>query len=66
MRNDAELLRAANAQWAVVPMTDEVRKHHRWCTACSSVLSNVKSSRYVGMRCAQLNTTSPKQIAPGR
>jgi hypothetical protein len=24
MRDDAELLRAANAQWAVVPMTDEV------------------------------------------
>lgn len=24
MRNDAELLRAANAQWAVVPLTDEV------------------------------------------
>ncbi len=24
MRNDAELLRAANAQWAVVPLTGEV------------------------------------------
>ena len=43
MRNDAELLRAANAQWAVVPMTNEVRScacHHCMCCrhqwACTS------------------------------
>jgi hypothetical protein len=37
MRNDAELLRAANAQWAVVPMTNEVRscgRHQIMCCRC--------------------------------
>lgn len=49
MRDDAELLRAANAQWAVVPMTNEVRSWGSLYPTCCRHWTQIHSKLAVGL-----------------